>query len=204
MTEFTESGILFQFDKNWVVQKYDEHRYFRRLCSVGLKGMDFLGIYGKEELILLEIKNYRIRYTEKPPTAIYHILQHPEILADKIIGKTRDTLQTVRVVNKYYRRNFFYRLFLPLLLRMRASRRTLHTRLFWTQAQVLAESENIRVILWLETETEYEIFSKEEVKDFRNKVQTLLDKNGDGIRFEICNAGSKVPGISAAVLPVRS
>jgi len=96
MTEFQESGLTFQFNEDWVVNKYDEHRYFRRLAGEGLKGVDFLGIYKKEELVLIEVKNYRIRYKEKPPTAIYNIIENPEILAEKIQKKAEDTLKAIR------------------------------------------------------------------------------------------------------------
>jgi len=185
MTQFEESGLTFQFNADWVVNKYDEHRYFRRFAGEGLKGVDFLGIYKKEELVLIEVKNYRIRYKEKPPIAIYHILENPEILADKVLQKAKDTLQVIRVINKFYQRNWFYRIWMPILRLLRNSSRTANTWLFWTRAQVLVERKRLKVILWLENEEEYEIFSKEDIRIFREKVQELLKQNEENIDFEI-------------------
>ncbi len=185
MNSFTESGLLFRFSHRAVVQKYDEHRYFRRLSGSGLKGVDFLVILDKSQLILTEVKNYRIRYKEKPPTEIYHILNHPEILAEKILGKAADTLQMIRVVNKFYRKSRMHNLILPLLQMLRNSRFTLHTRLFWVRAEDLVKQGNFKFVLWMETETAYPDFSAEKVRAFRQKLQNLLTENMLGIEFEI-------------------
>jgi len=185
MTEFRESGLLFQFDNSWVVKKYDEHRYFRLLSGQGLKGVDFLGIFESKELMLIEVKNYRIRYKEKPPTAIYHILENPEILAEKIRCKAEDTLQAIRVINKFYRRNWFYKLLLPILKTLHTSYLTNTTQLFWIRAETLVEEGKVKFIFWLETEDEYEPFSKVEVAQFRATIQDILVKSKTGISFEI-------------------
>ena len=185
MTDFKESGLVFQFNEDWVINKYDEHRYFRRLSGAGLKGVDFLGIYKKEELVLIEVKNYRIRYKEKPPTAIYHIIENPEILAKKIQQKARDTLQAIRVVNKLYKRNWFYKLWMPILKLLRNSSFTVNTWLFWTRAQSLIDNNSFKIILWMENEEEYDKYTKEDVLAFRKKVQLLLDKSEHQIKFEI-------------------
>jgi hypothetical protein len=185
MTEFRESDIIFQFNENWVVNKYDEHRYFQRLAGAGLKGVDFLGIYNKEELVLIEVKNYRIRYKEKAPTEIYHILENPEVLVEKIKQKSEDTLRAIRVINKLYQRNWFYKLWMPILKLLRNTPFTVNTWLFWTRAQVLIETGKFKVILWLENEEEYEIFSKEDVLSFRDRVQVLLNDNESNIDFKI-------------------
>jgi len=185
MTQFNESGLTFQFNEDWVINKYDEHRYFRRLSGAGLKGVDFLGIYKKEKLVLIEVKNYRIQYKAKPPTAIYHVIENPEVLAEKVQKKASDTLKAIRVVNKLYQRNWFYRLWMPILKLLRNSSLTVNTWLFWTRAQVLTTTGCFKVILWIENEEEYDIFTKEEVLDFRKKLLSLLNDNESNIHFEI-------------------
>ena len=188
LTQFTESGLIFRFSRNAVVQKYDEHRYFRRLSGSGLKGVDFLSIFDRSELVLIEVKNYRIRYKEKPPTEIYHILQHPEILAEKILAKAADTLQMIRVVNKFYRKSRWHNLILPALEMLRNSRFTRDTRLFWVRAENLTQAGNFKFVLWLETETAYPNFSEADVNRFRRQVERLLANNVLNINFTVVNA----------------
>jgi len=38
-------------------EKFDKHKHYRDICSLGLKGVDF-AFYYKRDLLLLEIKNY--------------------------------------------------------------------------------------------------------------------------------------------------
>lgn len=178
---FQESDLLFHFQKGWVIKQYDTNPYFRRLKGAGLKGIDFLGIFEKREVVFFEVKNYKIRYKEKPPTQIYDVLENPKLLAEKVAQKVEDTLQAIRVINKFYRRRRIYRIFEPLLKVIPNWNATLNTWLFWTRVEVFIERGDWQVILWLETEEVYKHFSKAQIADFRNQLQQLLQTRLAGI-----------------------
>lgn len=200
MTEFNESGLVFQFNACWVINKYDEHRYFRLLSSAGLKGVDFLGIYKKEELVLIEVKNYRIRFKKKPPLSIYRILNNPELVASKIKSKSEDTLKAIRVIYKYYQRKYFFRLIFPLLKLLRNNSHTVNTWLFWSRAYQLMNEGKIKIVFWMETEAFYPEFSKAEVAAFRERLTMLLNDGSLLCRVEIysvngCDVGEALDGV---------
>lgn len=168
--EFRESGLVFQFDNHWVIEKYDTHRFYKTLSGAGLKGVDFLGFY-EEKLILIEVKNYRIRYHDKPPVAIYNILENPDLLKEKVRRKAKDTIQALRVINKYYERKTFPRLFKPIYQLLKNTRFYTKTPLFWQDAFEAVQTGNYSLVLWLETQAEYPDFSAQKVQEFHTKLR---------------------------------
>ena len=39
---FIESDLQFYFPDHWAVREYDNHRFYKNLSGLGLKGLDFL------------------------------------------------------------------------------------------------------------------------------------------------------------------
>lgn len=191
MIQFTESDLIFNFPKKWQITKYDAHPFYQRLSGAGMKGVDFMGIYEEKDLVLIEVKNYRIRYDEKPPTEIYHILDNPEVLVEKIRLKAEDTMQVIRVINKYYARKKWYKLLHPLYSLLRRTPYYLQTPRFWQDAQHLIETNQFSVILWLETESEYEIFTQEEVVQFRQNVQRIAQEKYPNLTIHLLDRNTK-------------
>ena len=86
-----ESGTLeFTFDARWEVYEWDREKAYRQ--GIGelhqTKAMDFLGIYQKEQVVLIEIKDCRV-----DPTSNKERLGFP--LAVEVAQKARDTIAGV-------------------------------------------------------------------------------------------------------------
>jgi len=67
--QLKESALLFDFEEtDWIVKKYDDHRYYKSLSGAGLKGVDFIGIFQQEKVVFIEVKNFRAKHpTRKEP-----------------------------------------------------------------------------------------------------------------------------------------
>ncbi|HMQ59306.1 MAG TPA: hypothetical protein PKE06_01495 [Flavilitoribacter sp.] len=143
---FTESGLHFEFSGDWMVRKYDAHRYYRPLSGIGLKGVDFIGILDWQTLVLFEIKNYSTRISATLGRPVPVEPKPPEELAEVMKLKVEDTLQALRAIRVFYRRNWLYRVFLPLI---RYRRRLFPEPAFWTRAFELAgRLETVQAVLW--------------------------------------------------------
>jgi len=151
MKSFTESGLDFRFNDDWVVKKYDSHRYYKGLSGVGLKGIDFIALNIKENLaVFFEVKNYRTRYRVENGEPIYPTLKAPDILGQALSEKIKDTLLAINAITTYFRKSFLYRLFLPLIIRLPLYR---NDRFFWTKvAHCIYEHHNLQVVFWVELE----------------------------------------------------
>jgi hypothetical protein len=165
---FEESGLLFEFEGDWDIRKYDSHKYYKILAGTGLKGIDFLGIHNKQELYLFEVKNYKIRNEWQTSDPMDRIRETPEELAEKIIQKIEDSLRLFRVIYLYYRRKWMYRHLFPVVGDWWPG---FEIWKYWTRVyQLSQEKENIRVVFWMET-TEKE----EELKSYLlEKIQQSL------------------------------
>ena len=71
---YQESGLEFNFDNNWVLKKYDSHPFYKSLSGANLKAVDFIGIWKNEILVLIEVKNYKIRYSALKKSPIQFFL----------------------------------------------------------------------------------------------------------------------------------
>jgi len=151
MKRFTESGLDFTFNKDWVVKKYDSHRYYKGLSGVGLKGIDFIALNIEENLaVFFEVKNYRTRYRVENSEPIYPNPKAPDILGQALSEKVKDTLLAIDAITTYYQKSFLYRLFLPLILRLPLYR---PDRFFWTKvSHCIHQHHNLQVVLWVELE----------------------------------------------------
>lgn len=146
---FEESGLLFKFEGNWNIRKYDSHKYYKILAGTGLKGIDFLAIRNKRELYLFEVKNYKIRNEWQLSDPMDRIRETPEILAEQIVQKIEDSLRLFRVIYLYYRRKWMYRHLFPIVGKWWPG---FETWKYWTRVyQLSQEKENIYVVFWMET-----------------------------------------------------
>lgn len=146
--QFQESDLQFRFDDQaWVLRKYDAHRFYRAISGSGLKGVDFIGIWKKDRLVLIEVKNYVNRHPRQTddPAALDTVL-----LAQKVAQKARDTLKAIDIIHRYYRRLWWIRLWGGWLQR-RSPRR--YDWAFWSRVFTLAaEAHQVWIVLWLEAE----------------------------------------------------
>ena len=155
---FNESGLEFEFDDSWVVKKYDDHRFYKRLSGAGLKAVDFIGIWKGEILALIEVKNYKIRFQDLKQLPIQNILNDPDQLARAIIKKVEDSLKAIDAIHGAYCRKWWYRLFLPFINLFKKSSADWP---FWTTVHNLINDEKeIWVVFWLESEFEQETLRK--------------------------------------------
>ncbi|HMQ50083.1 MAG TPA: hypothetical protein PKA00_21860 [Saprospiraceae bacterium] len=147
--EFEESGLFFCFSPDWVIKKYDQHKFYRGLSGVGLKGVDFLGIY-QGQLVLFEVKNYRRRAAWHKDNPLDIIINDPAYLANAMSEKVLDTMTAIDAVWQYYRRKWWFRLFSPLIDRF--ANPNLDAA-FWAEAyQLMQQKEKLIAVLWFETE----------------------------------------------------
>ena len=96
---FIERGVKAIFDEEWSVIKLDKHRYYKRLSGSGISGVDFLAVHPVFGLALIEMKNYT-----KGMASI------PQDLDQKMVGKKEDTIRLINIINKYYQRQFYFRI----------------------------------------------------------------------------------------------
>lgn len=147
--EFIESGLHFRFAEEWVVKKYDAHRFFQGLSGAGLKGVDFLGIL-EEELYLFEVKNFRRRQNWQAENPLEAILAGPAAFAEEIAYKVEDTLLAIDAIWQYYNRKWLFRRLLPAFRRLPVTENDWR---FWARAYALMQHpEQVNVVLWMETE----------------------------------------------------
>ncbi|PHN03909.1 hypothetical protein [Flavilitoribacter nigricans] len=142
---FNESGLEFNFGKGWVVKKYDEHAYFRSLSGMGLKGVDFIAIRDQQELIFIEVKNYRTRYNPEMDRSFDVAAKPAAELAYELKRKSEDTLLAIDAVLQYYRRSWWYRRLRNLWMRWPWLQ---HNRAFWSRADELA-NHHLHYVVWL-------------------------------------------------------
>lgn len=153
---FAEGKFDFYFDLDqWQIRKYDDHTYFQGFSGMGLKGVDFLGIHQQKTLLLIEVKNFTWRNRPFREKQVRQSLQVPEEIAMAVRQKMEDTLAGLQAIRIYYERK-----------KARTSswldrfRKIDSEQLFWQQASHLLEENQLRCLLWMETEPEAEAFAE--------------------------------------------
>lgn len=149
MRSFTESGLQFTFSRDWVVKKYDSHRYYRGFSGTGLKGVDFIALNLKENLVaFFEVKNYRTRFHQNTGEPIHPELKPATELAQALSDKVSDTLLAIDAITTYYQKSMIYRWLQPLYLRLPFY---IGDRFFWTKVEnCIYQHENLAYVLWVE------------------------------------------------------
>ena len=164
---FHESGLQFTFGPNWVVKKYDEHAYFRGLSGRGLKGVDFIAIRDENELVLIEVKNYRTRYNATIDRSFDVVVKPVQELAFELKRKAEDTVLAIDAVLQFYHRRWWYRRFRKMWMRWPWLQ---HRRAFWTRAEILSH-QSLHYVIWLALDAD-------DPKGYAAKLLMELEKIG--------------------------
>ena len=134
------------FPDDWIVRKFDATAAFRSISGQGLKGVDFLCLVPREELWLVEVKNFRPR-TAHPTEE----RRHPHDLARHVGAKFADSKRLIRIMNRALRTKWWLR---PLRIwyRMLRMKRPNSHYWFWMEAaRRLDDPARVVCVLWLET-----------------------------------------------------
>lgn len=188
---FVESGLSFRFPEDWVVFKYDEHRFYRYVSGSGLKGVDFIGIRG-EELYLIEVKNYVERVSLDTYDPVENLLNKAKEEAGRYLRKLEDSLSLLNVIQQYYQRKWWYRkIYLPFLWKNVISSELS----FWTKATTLKDRpECVTFLLWLELPGGDKDQRAAGIREyFKNELKGKIPK---GVKFEIVYSAMNYQGIT--------
>jgi len=182
---FTESALSFTFaPEYWELIAYDRHKYYNAVKGAGLRGVDFLGIWKEDKLVLLEIKNFQLREAAQSGPAILELLENPDLLFDAMIEKKQDSLLALDGIEAYLRRRWLYRRMEPHFHKLPTPWQGRLPWAFW--AKILACRTNLCTVLWLETEPSYDGWEAHRVQKFRQDLQQKLKK------YDILLAGNGV------------
>lgn len=152
-TVFEESNLIFSFDNQWIVHKFDDHRFYKQLAGRNVKGVDFIGIFQEKKLVLMEVKNYIDRYFKDDINPSENFLNNQEFYLTKIAKKYVDSLRVIEAVQQAYRRKWWYQLAEKTMFRwIKIERLPNWEFVFWKKAWELVQTGNLRLILWIEIE----------------------------------------------------
>ncbi len=155
-SDFSESDLRFRFTGDWVLYRYDTHRYYKGWSGSGLKGVDFIGILDDATLVLIEVKNYGFRSGGRRGHTLDAIRSDSSILTEDFGHKIVDTFTAIDAVRQYWQRHWWRR-----LVWRRSGRRKPESSetAFWARICALAENPaNCILVLWLESEDIDEVF----------------------------------------------
>ncbi len=202
---FKESDLLFEFNDQWLIKKYDDHPFFRAFSGHGYKGVDFIGLKGENELVLMEVKNYQVRIPEE---SILITLNNPQRISDAFIKKIEDSLSGINAISRYYKKKWWYNLAQTLYSFF--SNKYFHKQAagFWPRVQYLNNSleHKVWILLWMETETEYENFSAKEIKKTIQTIEQSIQDyfQGEDAIVKVVNMQSNPFSNSLIVKPIDS
>ena len=142
-TYFEESEHNFTFSKDWKILKYDSHPFYKIVSGRSFSGVDFAGFY-KDKLYLIEIKNF---YQYGKSGSIEDVNEFCEEMKEKFL----DTLDLIRIIQKYFNRKWTYRLFCRLFM----SYPNLNTTWwFWTMMDQKVEEQAVVFVLLIDSTEE--------------------------------------------------
>jgi len=183
---FQESDLQFNFsDADWQVIKYDTHRYFKILSGVGLKGIDFLGIYQERQVIFFEVKNFHTNKVTKDNS--YQIIDNTPLFIENIIHKIEDAKRAVKVVHQYLQRKWWYRFFLNYHSFIPSFFIQQKDWYFWYRIQAIIQAQTTLVcVLWLEIDI---ILPVEQKQPLMDAIETRLAEavKDDSIKIVLAN-----------------
>lgn len=165
-----ESDLVFEFnDAYWQVIKYDDHRYYKKFSGIGLKGVDFIGIYRQKKVVFIEVKNFRDKHpTREEP---FKVLTETKDFINTIGDKLEDTFRAVTAIHAYLKRKWWYRIYLLLELYLPQQWFFQRDWLFWHQVFHLAQQKNqIELVLWLEIEERISDKGKKDLSDYIDRI----------------------------------
>ncbi len=147
-----ESGLDFQFDARWRVEKYDETDYYQALSGRGFSAVDFVGLWC-DEVVFIEVKNYRNRPADQLERTREKIEGETPPLVQIFDEKVWETLEGIELIGKALRRRWWYRQYYKLLSYPALKARLLRSkRLFWmyVDEKIQTDTSAVRLVLWME------------------------------------------------------
>ena len=139
-TYFEESEHNFTFSKDWKILKYDSHPFYKIVSGRSFSGVDFAGFY-KDKLYLIEIKNF---YQYGKSGSIEDVNEFCREIKEKCL----DTLDLIRIIQKYFQRKWTYRLFCRLVM---AYPNLNMTWWFWTMMNQKVEEQDFVFVLLIDS-----------------------------------------------------
>ncbi len=137
---FEESECSFTFSNEWEVIKYDSHDFYKTVSGRSFSGVDFAGIY-QDKLHLIEVKNF-YQYNKSGE------LENVEDFCVEMKEKFLDTLDLIRIIQKYHKRKWSYRLFYRLV---ESYPKLYYSWWFWTCMNQLATDGKVEFILLIDS-----------------------------------------------------
>ena len=176
---FIESDLRFTFNQDWVIKKYDNHVYFKILAGHGLKGVDFIGIYKKQFLYLIEVKNYKQRDYSPVPANWIDLSGDVPPLALTFIDKIDDTLRLIRVVDRALKRKWWFRI-LSFVKDLMGDTRLNKDWKFWRKVYDLSvQSSTAYSVLWLEVGANFLVQENLSEKQYLKKLNTSIEEQAN-------------------------
>ncbi len=181
--QLKESALLFDFeDTDWIVKKYDAHRYYKPLSGAGLKGVDFIGIFQQKKVVFIEVKNFRAKHpTRKEP---FSVLAETKQFITKVADKFEDTFVATTTIKAFLQKKWWYRLFLKFESKLSPSLFLNRDWYFWHIAHRLANDKGkMEFVLWLEIEERISAKGKVELgQHIDNMLEAQLVEFTENIR----------------------
>jgi len=137
---FQESECQFTFSKEWEVIQYDAHDYYKTVSGKSFSGVDFAGIF-RDTLYLIEVKNY-YQYNQTGE------IEELENFCVEMKEKFLDTIDLIRIIQKYHNRKWSYRLFYRLV---KSYPNLYHTWWFWTRMYQIIENDKVEFVLLIDS-----------------------------------------------------
>ena len=104
-----ESGLTFDFAAEWIVVRYDRHRFYKYLSGRGFRGVDFVLLHRTEaRALLIEVKNYRYRHGRQIPEKLLGYLRDPAPFVRHLARKYVDTRAAFDHVAAWYQRQWWW------------------------------------------------------------------------------------------------
>ncbi len=175
-TTFIESNFVFEFGKTWSVISFDQHKYFKMLSGHGLSGVDFVA-FSKEEVLLIEVKNYKRRPQSPKPPDISDLLGNPPPLAHAFQEKIQDSLQIFRVIEAYFQRKWWFSGYKKLVGIWKGFQFLHPDVYFWIQLfeQICKQENSTTAILFLEVESQYPELNPDELHQMQLQLQREME-----------------------------
>lgn len=193
---FRESDLKFQFsDNEWQVKKFDTHRYFKILSGVGLKGIDFLGVYLEKQVVFFEVKNFHSNHPTKENN--YLIFEDLSTFVEKVALKVEDTFTTINVISQYLLRKWWYRLFLKSSNWVPKALIQHKDWYFWYKIKILLDQKKeVIFVLWLEITSED---STNNTRKLRESVESNLKKRLKAYRLMVILTCKNTPAFADSI-----
>lgn len=192
-TTFHESDLEFTFNDDWIVKAYDEHPFYKSLAGQGLKGVDFIGILNLETVVLIEVKNYKIRFPTAVPPIQDKITGDCPAIVETMKRKVADTRRALRIIRKYYQRRWWLRPLQWLLKKMPLRYQLGIEWQFWLWLEAKVAQNDYAVVLWMELEESYDFFTSQQVQQARTMTEHQLKKQFQHLATEVFLADKQRP-----------